>query len=239
MSLYDTYSQKFQQAMAPAIDYYNRTQAAAAYGLDYNQLSAQQIDQIFGPSSQYNSANTNSSLGNLAYQATGGYNPYIQQVGMAAMSQNMYNPYTQMPFTSPYGQAQYAMYPQMPQTGYTPQYPVYQTPMSPYGLPQAQYGMGQYQYPNVSNSNSLDTNTIYALLSQLQGLQSALGSSSATSSTPNALYNQIYANAIGSLSGGSDYDDQYNQKLEEQILQTQKDGAADDASGSADANDVV
>ena len=107
MSSYDMYLQRYQQAMAPAIDYMLRTQAATSVGVDYNSLSQSQINQFFGPT-QYNSSqnNTTSPLQNMAASINGGVNPYMQSIqNMYTMNNmsNMYDPYGNATMV-PYGQ---------------------------------------------------------------------------------------------------------------------------------------
>lgn len=102
MNTYDMYMQSYQKAMAPAIDYLQRSEAAKTMGLEYSKLTPEQINQYFGSTPQYATSSQTSALQNMAIQANGGKNPYLQGLQSS-------QPYSQT------GQMSYAQsYPQLP-----------------------------------------------------------------------------------------------------------------------------
>ena len=225
MSLYDTYSQKYQAALAPAIDYLQRSQAASAVGLDYNKLSAEQVQQYFG-TSPYSATSTipgvanNSSLNNLLYQATGGNNPYVQQL-QAIQYQNAL--YQQSMMQNSY-LAGYQQFPhQQAFNAYTPtQFVGYPQPNVYANIPSA-----------APTSQGVDQNQLALLLTVLQGLgidsSELTGETAPTETDDNsglALYNQLFKKAMDT---SSSYDSDYLKKLEAKIAEIQKEAASENA----------
>lgn len=228
MSLYDTYSQKYQAALAPAIDYLQRSQAASAVGLDYNKLTAEQVQQYFG-SSPYSATSaipgvaSNSSLNNLLYQATGGSNPYVQQL-QAIQYQNLM--YQQSLMQNAY----FAGYPQFPQQqAFNPS--VFNAPTQFAGYPQPNV------YANIPSaapvSQGVDLNQLVLLLTALEGLDSETPEFSGEEvpveledNSGLAFYNQLFARAMDT---SSTYDSDYLKKLEEKIAEIQKEAASEES----------